>query len=146
EYLFHRLFQARRAICDLEKNWNGHRFESWKIQVLELGKFLVGENRGFELDETRMFGSWLEQIVLRANGRLRGHDDFFADAINRRVGDLGEELLEIIEKRLGLVREYSQRRIGSHRAERLGSVFGHRQHEQAQIFKCITEGHLTLNY
>ena len=39
--------------------------------------------------------------------------------IDRRIGDLREELLEIIVKQLRLVREHRERRVGAHRAERL---------------------------
>ena len=43
----------------------------------------------------------VEQVVFPADGRIHRHDDLFADAIDRRVRDLGEELLEIVVKQCG---------------------------------------------
>src|SRR5439155_11713293 len=56
---------------------------------------------------------------------LGGHDDFFADAVDWWIGGLREELLEIIEQLLGLVRQHRQRSIGAHRADRLVAVARH---------------------
>ena len=38
----------------------------------------------------------LKQITLRANEALQRHDHLLADRIDRRVGDLGEKLFEIV--------------------------------------------------
>ena len=46
--------------------------------------------------------------------RHQRHHQFFADGVDGRVGDLGEALLEIVEKVLGAVRQDGQRRVGAH--------------------------------
>jgi hypothetical protein len=63
------------------------------IEVFELGEFLVGEDGALELDEVAAFRDWLEQVALAADRGLARGDEFLADAIDRRVGDLREELL-----------------------------------------------------
>ncbi len=65
--------------------------------MLEFRKLFVCEHRRFQFDQPRMFWSGFQQVPLRTNGGFGGHDDLFPDAIDRRIGDLGEELLEIIE-------------------------------------------------
>ena len=40
-------------------------------------------------------GVGLQEVALRTDRHLGGHDDLFADGVDRWVGDLGEELLEI---------------------------------------------------
>ena len=69
-----------------------------RLMWLQLGQFLVGQDGRFQLDQTAAFGLGLEQIALGADRRLGRGDDFLADAVNRRVGDLREELLEIVVK------------------------------------------------
>ena len=75
----------------------------------------------------RVLRRGLEQVALRADGRLGRGDDLLADAVNRRVGDLGEELLEVVVERLRLVGQHRQRRVGAHRADGFDAVARHRQ-------------------
>ncbi len=86
----------------------------------------------------------LEQVLLRADGGLgRGHH-LFANRIDRRIGDLREKLLEIIEQRLRPVREHRQRRVGAHRAHRLLRVHRHRRHDDPEILEGVAERLLEL--
>ena len=77
----------------------------------------------------------LEQIAFGANRRFGGGDDFFADTIDRRIGDLREKLFEIVEQRLRLVRQNRQRRIRAHRANGFHAVARHRHHEHRKSSK-----------
>ena len=67
-------------------------------------------------------GLRLEQIALRAEARLGGGDDFLADAVDRRIGDLREQLLEVVVEQLRLVREHGERRVVAHRADGFDAV------------------------
>ena len=74
-------------------------------------------------------GFGLEQIPLAAGtGEDRGHQ-LLADRVERRIGDLGEELLEVVEERLGPVGQNRQRRVGAHRPDRLFAIGSHRRRE-----------------
>ena len=44
-------------------------------------------------------GALLEQVALGAEAGADAHHDVLADRVDRRVGDLGEELLEVVEQR-----------------------------------------------
>ena len=44
--------------------------------------------------------SLVEDVALRADVADERHDEFFADRIDRRIRDLCEELLEVVEERL----------------------------------------------
>ena len=114
--------------------------------MLELGELLVGEDGGLELDEPGVLGRGLEQVALRADGRLGRGDDLLADAVNRRIGHLGEELLEVAGERLRLVGQHRQRGVGAHRADGLGAVAGHGQHQEAQVLEGVAEGKLALKH
>ena len=60
-----------------------------------------------------------EQVGARPDHRDQRHHQLLADRIDRRVGDLGEVLLEIVVEQLGLLREHRDRRVGAHRADRI---------------------------
>ena len=52
----------------------------------------------------------VEQVRLRADEGHQRHHDRFADRVDRRVGHLREQLLEVVVERLVLVRQHGQRR------------------------------------
>ena len=53
-------------------------------------------------------------------------DQLLADGVQRRVGDLGEQLGEVVEEQPRPVRQHRHRGVGAHRADRLGAGAGHR--------------------
>ncbi len=67
------------------------------------------------------------------------HHDLLADRVDRRVGDLREELLEVGEQRGRLVGEDGQREVVAHRADRLGPVARHRREQHAQVLLGVAE-------
>ncbi len=142
----HRLVQARLAVGGLEENGQRDGFEAGLVDVFELGEFLVGQDRRLQLDEIAARRLGLEQIALGADGRLGRGDEFLADAVDRRIGDLGEELLEIVVEQLRLVGEHGQRRVAAHRADGFDAVAGHGGHEDAQVFEGVAEGLLALQH
>ncbi len=86
----------------------------------------------------------LEQIVLGANRRFgRGHQ-FFANRIDRRIRHLREQLLEVVVKRLRLVRQHRERSVGAHRADRLLPVGRHRREDHLEILDRVAERLLLL--
>ena len=85
-----------------------------------------------------------QQIGARPDHRDQAHHQFLADRIDRRIGDLGEILLEIIVEQLGLVREHRQRRVGAHRADRIVAHLRHRLQEELQVFLGVAEGLLLI--
>jgi hypothetical protein len=74
---------------------------------------------------------------------VRG-DDLLADRVDRRVGDLGEELLEVIVEQARLVGEHRERRVVAHGADGLDAVLGHRGEDDALVLKGVAEGDLAL--
>src|SRR5262249_54442262 len=90
----HGIGEAGGAIVNEKKNGRGDRFQARKMEVFVFGEFVVGEGGGFQFDQPGMFGSWLKKIAFRADSSLSRHDQFFANAIDGGIGDLGEELFE----------------------------------------------------
>ena len=121
--------------------------EFWKATVVvdvdNLGQLVVVKNwkRKHQLAATLPAGS--QQVELGSDSASHRRDDLFSNSIQRRVGHLSEELLEVIEQQPWPFAEHRNRGIGTHRTQRLGTVFGHRGDDDLQLFVGISEDLLT---
>ncbi|GAB5505428.1 MAG: hypothetical protein Rhirs2KO_05910 [Rhizobiaceae bacterium] len=86
----------------------------------------------------------IEDIRAGADERHQAHHQLFADRIDRRVRHLREVLLEIGVKQLRLVRHRRDRRVGTHRTNRLLAGRGHRRHQKLGVFLRVAEGLLAV--
>ena len=90
------------------------------------------------------FGPGLQQVALApGTGEDRGHQ-LLADRVQRRVRHLGEELLEVVEQRLGTFGEHGQGRVVAHRADRFLAVCPHRAEDVLEVFQRVAERLLAL--
>ena len=65
-----------------------------------------------------------------------------AQGVDRRVRDLSEQLIEVVEERARLLGQAGQRRIDTHRGERRLALLGHGTHDFVNIIPVIPElGH-----
>ena len=85
-----------------------------------------------------------EQVWLRADERHQRSDELLADRVDRGIGHLRKQLLEVVIERLGLVRQDREGRIVAHRADRLFAVGGHRRHDELEVFLRVGEGLLPV--
>ena len=145
-----------RAQIALEATLHARRAPSATGQVMSIvraSKTLWSTWRSFSSCELRRIGcgitSWWqwsgvspEQVDLRADARLEAHDDRLAQRVDRRVGDLREQLLEVGEQRRAQVGQDRQRDVVAHRAGRLGGVARHRREQHAQVLLGPAEGEL----
>ncbi len=98
--LVHGTLQARPILAGLEEDWQRHRFEVRPIDVPELLQFLVGQDRVFELDLPAILRLGHQEIPLGAEHRFGGRDDLLANGVDGWVGDLGEQLFEVVVEQL----------------------------------------------
>ena len=84
----------------------------------------------------------VEQVGLRADAGADRHHDRLADRVDRRVGDLREQLLEVGEQRRRLVGEHREREVVAHRADRLLALGRHRREQHAQVLLRVAEREL----
>ena len=75
---------------------------------------------------------------------LQIHDQFFAQRVNRRVGDLGEALFEIVVEEVGLAGENRQGDVITHAIGGFFAGAGHVIHHQFQILSSETKCGLLL--
>ena len=139
-----RRFQPGLAVRCLEDDGQGG---GGKPNIPAAAQFLylsIGQDGELEANLSAVLRLGAQQIALRSEGQRRGGDQFFADGIERRVGHLGEQLLEIVVEELRLVGQHGQRRIGAHRTHRLDLVHRHRADVDAQVLKAVAERLLPL--
>ena len=86
----------------------------------------------------------IEQVRPRPDDRDEAHHQFLADRIDRRVGHLGEVLLEIGEQQLRLVGQRRDRRVVAHGADRLFAGRRHRRHQDLEVFLGVAERLLAI--
>ena len=81
----------------------------------------------------------LEEVALWPDIALERHDDALADGIDRRVGDLGKQLAEVVIDDTRLRRHRCEGRIVTHRTQSLLSVGDHGKHEQVELLDSETK-------
>ena len=104
---------------------------------------LVVNERRLELDQTAAVWAWARDVTLRADECDAGSDELFTDWVNRRIGYLREQLLEVIIHRLRLIGEDRQWRVVTHRAEGLFASLCTGPEDEAGVFKGIAKCFLT---
>ena len=87
---------------------------------------------------------WSRMFGLGPMNDTEAHHELLADRVDRRVRDLREVLLEVGVEQLRLRRERRDRRVGAHRADRLGAGHRHRLHQKVEVFLRVAEGLLAI--
>ena len=90
-----------------------------RVDVDDLGELVVVEHRERQHDLPAAGGGRLEQVLLRADAAEQAGDELLADGVERRVGDLREQLAEVVEQLARPLGQHGDRRVGAHRADRL---------------------------
>ncbi len=137
---FEGLFQAGPAGLGIEQNGQGDGLEPLALDAPQFLQLLVGEDGRVQFDHAAGLGRGLQQIAFRAQGGLARGDDLLADGVYGRVGDLGEELFEIVVQKLRLVGEHGQGCVRAHGPDGLHPVLGHGLHEDPQVLVRVSEG------
>ena len=109
--------------------------------LLQLG---IRQNGLLHLDAAAGLRRLFHDIRFRADVGHQRHDQLLANRINRRVGDLREELLEILEQELGALGEHRQGGIGSHGGDRFFAGDHHRREHHLELLDGIAKRLLAL--
>ena len=140
--LLHRLGDALGTAGGAEQQRERPDLQTGQRQAPDLGELFVREHRRLELDATAVGRSRLEQVAHGAEPDVRRGDDLLADAVDGRVRDLREELLEVVVEQARTLRQHRERRVVAHRSHGLDAVAGHRRHQDAKVLEGIAEGDL----
>ena len=144
--IFHRALEARTVLRRVEQHRQADGAEARVVDVPQLRQLGVVDHRVLDADLPARLRLRIEQVPLGADRRLHRGDEFLADRVERRVGDLRKQLREVVVEQARLVRQRGQRRVGTHRAERFFAVGRHRRHQDAQFLVGVAEELLTLRH
>ena len=87
-------------------------------------------------------GRLRQQVDLGAERGRERHHDRLADRVDRRVGDLREQLLEVGEQRRLAIGQDRERGVVAHRGGRLLAVGRHRGDHHPQVLLRVAERQL----
>ena len=124
----------------LEAQRQGLGLEVLAVHPAQPLEVLVGEHGLRQLDDTRVLGAVPEDVALAPHEGDEAHDHLLPDGVDRGIGHLGEELVEVVEEVPGLVGQDRERRVVAHRPHRFLAVPGHRGHQDAQVLERVAEG------
>ena len=115
------------------------------FNVADLGHVLEGQHW---LGHFKAHG-WVDvvqvqQVGLWSNEAVQAHHQVFTDRVDRWVGHLREQLLEVVVQRLELVGHHGQWAVVAHGTGGLFAVLQHGGHQEFQVFLCVTESLLTI--
>ena len=96
------------------------------------------DHRGVEDRAVGVVGGLLEDVALGAQAGFQGHHHRFAQRVDRRVGDLGELLAEVVEGRAHALAEHRHGGVVAHRADCFLALLG----ERTQHLITLLEGDL----
>ena len=104
----------------------------------------IGEHRLRYFQPLVRTGLMSQQIGPGSDHRHQRHHQFFADRINRRIGDLRKILLEIIVEQPGFFREHGEGGVRAHGADGIVGRQRHRLQEELDILLRIPERLLAI--
>ncbi|GFZ47935.1 hypothetical protein JCM24511_05682 [Saitozyma sp. JCM 24511] len=128
------------GLVESDVNGDGRPVRVGHLHVLDGVHLLDGEDGRLEVETVALVRAHLEEVALLADHGLEGHDDRLSDRVDRGVGDLGEQLTEVV---VHCARGGGHARNGSvvtHRTERLVTLLDHGQHEHAELLDGVTKG------
>ncbi len=114
------------------------------VQRAQPLQVLHGKHGVAQADLPAAFRPRLQKVPLRSRGGDRVGDQLLADGVDGWIGDLGEELLEVVVEQLGRVGEGRRRRVVAHGADRLVGGARHRRQNHAQFLERVAEGALVV--
>ena len=142
------LAQPRAALGRVEDTAHDVGGEARVLAVLvdlhDLGQVVVAEHRERHHDRAAAGRAGAEQVLLRAELALQGGDQLLPDRVQRRVGDLREQLGEVVVELPRARRDRGQRGVVAHRADRLGPARGHRLEQDVELLLGVAERLLTV--
>ena len=115
------------------------------VDVDDGGELVVVEDRAGQVDLPARRRARARAGCPRGRSWCRRGDQLLADGVERRVRDLGEQLVEVVEEQPGAVRQHGDRRVGAHRAERLDAGARHRLDEDLELLGGVAERLLALH-
>ena len=133
----------QRGVLVIKKR-NGFRMEARLIQGADLHQIHTGQNRMIDLQHAAVLRLLIQKVSIGTNVNRGIRDHLLTQGIDRGIGNLGKQLLEIIEQQLVLSGEHGKRNIMSHRGRGLHAVLCHREDVIPHVLIRVAENLIEL--
>ena len=130
-----RLLQG--AAVAVEGAVEGLRAQAHLVEGAHGRKFISRKDRRGQAQQAAVAAGVLEEVAAHAQRELRGGLEALAQGVNRRVGDLGEALVEVAVERLGMGGEHRQGLVGAHGGQRRLGGLGHLAHDLIHVVVVV---------
>ena len=110
-----------------------------RLDAADLRQILIGQDRLRHFQPVMMAGLAPQQIRSRPDHGHQRHHQFLTDRVNRRISDLREILLEVMEQQIRFIGQHRKRRIGPHGTDRVIPITPHGLQEEIEVFLRIAE-------
>ena len=130
------------ALVRVKDRAQGGAAETVHVTVPQLLKHIVGDYRVVEFEHPAVFRTGHEDVTCWPQVLGQAHDHLFAQRVDRRICNLGEELGEVPVEELAVLREDRHRSVCAHRTNRLLAVEGHWRNDLVHLFQGVTEAPL----
>ncbi len=129
------LFQLGKGVFEavFPADGKSDRGKCGALERAQTAEVFIGQDRTLKLDELVVFLRLVEDIALVADVGGQTHDQFLADRVDRGIGDLREELFEVVVEELGTFGKDCQSGVVAHGADGLVSGLGHDLEDQFKI-------------
>ena len=121
-------------------NRNYRGLKAFLLHAFDFHQIGVGEDRVIYLQHVAVFGLFLQHIPFRPDIDGGGGHHMLTDGVNRGIGHLGKQLLEIMEQRMVGFAQKRQRGIHTHGGYGFSAVFCHGQDAGLHLVIGVTEG------
>ena len=119
-------------------------FEAGAVHGTNLHQLHRGDDRIADLQNPAVFRLFLQQIAVRADVDRGVGDDLLPKRVDGRIGHLGKELLEIVEKGLMLFGQHRQGNVRAHGGDLLRAGSRHGQNGIVDVLVSIAKGFVQL--
>ncbi len=110
--------------------------------VLKALELRVADKRAAKHDDLGLAAVLIEHVFQVAEPGLQAHHPVFAQAVDRRVGDLAEVLAEEMRQRPVGLGQHRRRRVIAHGSHQFLAVLGHRRKDLLKLFNGISRSDL----
>jgi len=116
------------------------------VDAYQLGQLVRVEDREVDHDLPAAVRARVEQVPLRPDRAREARHELLTDRVERRIGDLGEQLAEVVEQRARVVAQDGKRRVVAHRANGLRTGVRHRRDDDPQLLVVVAEDLLAARH
>ena len=111
--------------------------EALAVERRDALELVLGEDGVIQAEELAVLTRILEHVAVVAQVEHGRRHEALTQRVDRRVGDLREELVEVVEERARVAGEHGERNVGAHGGQRRLARVGHGTHGLLDVIEVV---------